>query len=76
MSKNLWQEQAEVYLPRAQKGEEAYVYVSVNERTFQVPKGRKVEVPLPVKERLDIMLDAQKKAEDFAAEMDKEAGGC
>ena len=73
MSKNLWLEQAEVSLPRAEKGEEAYVYVSVNERTFQVPKGRKVNVPLPVKERLDIMLAAQLKAEAFAADLDKEA---
>ena len=73
MSKNLWMEQAEVCLPRAQKGEEAYVYVSVNERTFQVPKGRTVSVPLPVKERLDIMLAAQQKAEAFAADLDKEA---
>ena len=74
MSKNLWLEQAEVSLPRAEKGEEAYVYVSVNERTFQVPKGRKVNVPLPIKERLDIMLAAQLKAEAFAADLDKEAG--
>ena len=73
MSKNLWLEQAEVSLPRGEKGEEAYVYVSVNERTFQVPKGRKVNVPLPVKERLDIMLAAQQKAEAFAADLDKEA---
>ena len=74
MSKNLWLEQAEVSLPRAEKGEEAYVYVSINERTFQVPKGRKVNVPLPIKERLDIMLAAQLKAEAFAADLDKEAG--
>ena len=73
MSKNLWLEKADVSLPRAQKGEEAYVYVSVNERTFQVPKGRTVSVPLPVKERLDIMLAAQQKAEAFAADLDKEA---
>lgn len=71
--KNLWQEQGEICLPRAENGEETYVYVSVNERSFQVPRGRKVLVPLPVKERLEIMQAACKKAEAFAAMLDKEA---
>ena len=71
---NVWNQMKKVYLPKAQKGEEEFVYVSVNERTFQVPKGQEVEVPLPVYARLMIMEAAEKKADDFMAELAREGG--
>lgn len=66
-AKNAWNEKKEIFLPRAVRGEESYVMVRVNDRTFQVPKGKPVDVPLPVYDRLKIMLDAQEKAEAYAA---------
>ena len=72
MEKNLWDQKKKVALPRAVKGEEDFVYVSVNDRSFQVPKGREVEVPLPVYERLKIMEKAEKQAEDFISHLTRE----
>ena len=71
---NSWKEMKKVFLPKAMKGEEDFVYVSVNERGFQVPKGREVEVPLPVYARLQIMISAEKKADEFMAHLAREGG--
>ncbi len=54
-----WQEKREVFLPYATKGEEQFVYVSINGRKWQVPRGKSVSVPLPLYERIQIMLEAQ-----------------
>lgn len=74
MDKNVWSQMKKVYLPKAVKGEEDFVYVSVNERSFQVPKGQEVEVPLPVYARLQIMEAAEKKADAFMAALAQEGG--
>jgi len=70
-----WKQMKKIFLPKAVKGEEDYVYVSVNDRTFQVPKGQEVEVPLPVYARIQIMQAAEKKADDFMRELAQEGGG-
>ena len=72
MEKNVWNQMKKIFLPKAAKGEEAFVYVSVNERSFQVPKGQEVEVPLPVYQRLMIMEKAEKQAEDFISLLTRE----
>ena len=41
-----------IYLPRGQENEEQSRFVAVNGRTFMVPKGKDVQVPLPVYEVL------------------------
>lgn len=43
----LWKEQREVYIPY-RRGDEKTWHGSVNNRSFSVPKGQKVMVPLPV----------------------------
>lgn len=47
-----WDVNKEVFLPRGQANEEQSQFVCVNGRTYQVPKGKPVEVPLPVYEAL------------------------
>lgn len=62
-----------IVLPRATAGEEKSVYVGVNGRTWQVPRGKPVEVPEPVYDRLMIMLKAQAADDDFRAEVEEDA---
>ena len=59
-----------IVLPRATAGEDKSVYVGVNGRTWKVPRGKPVEVPECVYERLMIMLDAQVADEDFREEVE------
>lgn len=54
-----WQIMKTVHLPRAAQGEDKSLYVGVNGRGMQVPKGKSVEVPLPIYERIQIMLEMQ-----------------
>lgn len=44
---DIWDEKREVYIP-FRRGEEKSWHGSVNGRNFSVPKGQKIEVPLPV----------------------------
>ena len=49
---DVWNVMKTIYLPRGQGNEEQSRFVAVNGRTFQVPKGKDVQVPLPVYEVL------------------------
>lgn len=59
-----WDDMVEITLPRAVAGEAKSWYVAVNGRSYQVPLGKRVEVPYPIYERLMIALDAQQAAQD------------
>lgn len=63
-----------IQLPRAPKGEENYVYVNVNDRSYQVPRGKPQQVALPVYERLKIMLKARDDELDYIETVPNEAG--
>ena len=49
---DVWNVMKTIYLPRGQENEEQSRFVAVNGRTFMVPKGKDVQVPLPVYEVL------------------------
>ena len=61
-----WQEKREVYIPKRSRGENDTEVVSVNDRTFFVPKDKRIEVPLPVANVVEEMLLRQKIMEDNA----------
>lgn len=48
-------------------GEEKILHVWINGQHFEVPKGREVEVPLPVKEVIDNHLRSQYEAYERSA---------
>lgn len=68
---NVWEEKKNIILPKAPKGEEPYVYVCINGHSFQVPRGKPVDVPKPVYERLMIAQEAEYKAERYAEAVEK-----
>lgn len=45
---DVWRQMHTVRLPRPQANEEKMQFVCVNGRSFQIPKGKDVDVPLPV----------------------------
>lgn len=59
-----WKDMVPVRLPRGDRNEQNFQFVSVNDRTFQVPKGKDVEVPRPVYEVLANAQAARDYAED------------
>lgn len=68
-----WQDMREIMIPRGAAGEAKSVYVSINSRpAYMVPRGKKVMVPYPVYERLQIMLDAEDRMEELRDEIDRE----
>ena len=70
--KNPWKEMKPITLPKAAKGEDKFVYVRVNDRTFQIPKGKMTTVPLPVYERLMITQEAEDRADRYAEAVEGE----
>lgn len=50
---DVWAQTREIFLERGQTTEEQSQFACVNGRTFQVPKGKPVQVPLPVYEVLE-----------------------
>ena len=58
---DVWKQTKEVLLPRAQENEQKFEFVCVNGRTFQVPRGKRTEVPRPVYECL---MEAQQQAQE------------
>ena len=56
-----WKDLREIMLPRAGNNEQQFQYVGVNGRTFQVPRGKRTEVPRPVYECL---MEAQQQAQE------------
>lgn len=63
---NPWDEKVNVRVPRKPKGE--YFYVCVNDRRFEIPaNGLEQEMPRPIAEVLEQSIQAEYKAEDYAA---------
>lgn len=60
-----WQDMRTVYIPYI-RGEKKTQEVGVNDKTYFIPKGRQVEVPEPVWEVVERMLEAQRAAEEEA----------
>lgn len=71
--KDEWAEQREIFLPYATKGEEQFIFVGVNGKKYQVPRGRSVTIPLPLYERIQIMLEAEANAVKFRESLPNEA---
>ena len=70
---DVWQQTQEVLLPRAQENEQKFEFVCVNGRTFQVPKGKRVEVPLPVAEVIENAQMQMEQADRESEEMEQAA---
>lgn len=68
-----WEEKREIFLPYATKGEERFIFVAVNGRKYQVPRGRSVSLPLPLYERIQIMLQAESRTVEFRESLPNEA---
>lgn len=68
-----WEEKREIFLPYATKGEEQFVFVAVNGRKYQVPRGRSVTVPLPLYERIKIMQEAESRTAEYRNSLPNEA---
>lgn len=65
-AKDPWDEKVKVRVPRKPKGE--YFYVCVNDRRFEIPaNGIEQEMPRPIAEVLQQSIEAEYKAEDYAA---------
>lgn len=70
---DVWKQTKEVLLPRAQENEQKFEFVCVNGRTFQVPKGKRVEVPLPVAEVIENAQMQMEQADRESEEMEHAA---
>lgn len=70
---DVWKQTKEVLLPRAQENEQKFEFVCVNGRTFQVPKGKRVEVPLPVAEVIENAQMQMEQADRESEEMENAA---
>lgn len=66
-----WEEMRTVFLPRAMGREQNFYLVGVNGKRYQVPRGKQIEVPLPIYERLMIMLEMEQKAIDARKAVDE-----
>lgn len=73
VTSNAWKETRTTFLPRAHAGEENFVLVGVNGQQWKVPRGVPVEVPVPLHERLEIMLDQEEKAYKYRMELQEKA---
>lgn len=73
VTSNAWKETRTTFLPRAHAGEENFVLVGVNGQQWKVPRGVPVEVPVPLYERLEIMLDQEEKAYKYRMELQEKA---
>lgn len=57
-----WEQKRTFTLARAPMHEQNFVLVGVNGKRYQVPRGKQVEVPLPIYERLVIMQEQEERA--------------
>lgn len=73
VTSNAWKEMRTTFLPRAHAGEENFVLVGVNGQQWKVPRGVPVEVPVPLHERLEIMLDQEEKAYKYRMDLQEKA---
>lgn len=60
-----WQDYRQVYIPLV-RGDKKTQEVGVNDKTYFVPKGKFVDVPLPVAEVVNEMLERQRIMEEEA----------
>lgn len=67
----IWEQMESVNLPRAPRGEQQYLYVSVNDRVFQVPRGKTSKVPKPIADRIRIMMEFEAAADAYAKEVEE-----
>ena len=71
-----WDETVDVVVPRKPKGEDQSWFICVNDRRFAVPaNGKKQTLPRPVAEILNMSVEAEIEAEEFAEEMTRKARG-
>ena len=61
-----WAQTREITIPRA-SNRDGDAWVCVNGRSFQIPRGRKWQVPLPVAEVLERREKARESADAFRA---------
>ena len=61
---DLMQIRVQRYVPKAARDEAQNLYISINGRGFNIPRGSQVSIPLPVWERLESMLRAELQVED------------
>lgn len=66
-----WQDMREVFVPRRSRGEVDTLMVSVNEKQYLIPKEKRIEVPFPVYDVVNAMLEQQERTEK---EMEKTSG--
>ncbi len=62
-----WQDMRRVFIPRRSRTEQGTMEVGVNDKMYFIPKDQFVEVPEPVWEAVNEMLDRQKIMEAEAA---------
>jgi len=62
-----WQDMRQVYIPKRSRSEQNTLEVGVNDKTYFVPKDQFVEVPMPLWEVIQEMLDRQSIMEQEAA---------
>lgn len=60
-----WKQMRTMFVPRGSNGEQKYYYVCVNGKGWKIPRGRSVEMPLPIYERLMIMLERDAAAQRY-----------
>lgn len=68
-SYNPWKDMREVFIARRSRMEQPTILVSVNSKSFAVPKDKWIKVPYPVYEVIQNMLEQRKRTEE-AAERD------
>ena len=61
-----WQDMRTVYIPKHSRTEQSTLEVGVNDKTYFVPKEQFVEVPMPLWEVIQEMMDRQRIMEDEA----------
>ena len=61
-----WQDMRTVYVPSMSRGEQKTLQVGVNDKTYFVPKDKVVEVPAPVAEVVNEMLERRRIMEENA----------
>jgi hypothetical protein len=68
-----WEDMRKIRLAKAAKNETNYQYVAVNGRAYQIPKGKEVEVPFPIYDRLIKMQEAEEAADAYEREVERMA---
>ena len=61
-----WQDMRTVYIPKRSRTEQSTLEVGVNDKTYFIPKEQFVEVPMPLWEVIQEMMDRQRIMEEEA----------